>query len=98
MADIDAAFVQQIFHIAKGQREPNIQHHSQANDLGASFEIPKRGAFCHSARLRNHPARLKAVFSDKTHLTNDMLASDGGFDCAEFEKLGGGDKFCKDRR
>jgi hypothetical protein len=38
-ADIDAAFVQQIFHIAKGQREPDIQHHGKTNDVQTGFEV-----------------------------------------------------------
>ena len=33
MADINAAFVQQIFDISKGQRERDVQHHRQADDL-----------------------------------------------------------------
>jgi hypothetical protein len=59
MADIDAAFVQQIFHIAKGQREPVIQHHGKTDDLRTGFEVAEWGAFCHLGKLRNRPARLK---------------------------------------
>ena len=66
MADIDAAFVQQIFHIAKGQRETDIQHHRQADNLAARFEIAKWIRFGHPERLRNHPARLKQISSDST--------------------------------
>ena len=39
--DIDAAFVQEIFHISKGQRERDVQHHRQADDLRTGFEITK---------------------------------------------------------
>ena len=47
-----------------GKRETNIQHHSQADDLWARFKVPEWRAFCHTARLRNRPARLKLVLSD----------------------------------
>ena len=40
------------------------QHHSQADDLRARFKVPERGVFCHTARLRNSPPRLKLVLSD----------------------------------
>jgi len=66
MADIDAAFVQQILNIPKREREPDVQHHRKANDLRARLEVAKWGAFGHPATLRNHPAWLKLVSSDKT--------------------------------
>ena len=43
-----------------------MQHHRQADDLRARFKAPEWGAFCHTARLRNRPARLKLVLSDST--------------------------------
>ena len=33
----------------------------------ARFHLPEWRAFCHSARLRNRPARLKLVLSDSTN-------------------------------
>jgi hypothetical protein len=36
-----------------------IQHHHQANDFRAGFEVAKWRIFYHSARLPSHPARLK---------------------------------------
>ena len=33
VADVDAALVQQVFGIAKGEGEPDIHHHGQADDL-----------------------------------------------------------------
>ena len=39
MADIDAAFVQQIFHISKRKRKPDVHHHRQADDLRARLEV-----------------------------------------------------------
>ena len=53
MTDIDAAFMEQTFHVAKGQRETDVQHYRQANNLTARFEIAKWIRFGHPARLRN---------------------------------------------
>ena len=41
-----------------------VQNYSQVDDLWACFKVPEWSAFCHTARLRNHPARLKLVLSD----------------------------------
>ena len=35
VADVDAAFVQQNLHAPKRQRETDINHHGQTDDLGA---------------------------------------------------------------
>jgi hypothetical protein len=64
MADVDPALMQQILHIAEREREPDVHHHCQANDLGARFEVTKRRRFCHPQTLQNHPARFKPVPSD----------------------------------
>ncbi len=56
--------MQQIFHVAQRQREPDIEHHRQANDFGTGFEVAKWIRFCHPTRLQNRPARLKLVLSD----------------------------------
>ena len=66
MADIDAALVEQIFHIAKGQRKPDIEHRRQADNLAARFEIAKGIMFGHPTTLRNHSTHLKLVWSDST--------------------------------
>ena len=58
MADLNATFVQEIFNITERERKPNIKHHSQADDLWARFKVPEWGVFCHTERLRDHPARL----------------------------------------
>jgi len=34
MADINAAFEQQVLDLPQGQRIPNVHHHRQADDLG----------------------------------------------------------------
>ena len=53
-----------IFHITKLKRKPHIKHHSQADGLRTRLKVHEWGVFCHTARLRNHPARLKLVLSD----------------------------------
>ena len=66
MTDINAMLMQQIFHRAERQLKPHVQHRCQANDFWAGFEIAKWIRLGHPARLRNHPARLKPVSSDRT--------------------------------
>ena len=56
--------MEKIFHVTKLKRKPHIKHHSQEDGLRARFKVPECGVFCHTARLRNHPARLKLVLSD----------------------------------
>ncbi len=51
MADLDPAFVQQVPDVPQRQREVNIQHHCQANDLGAGLEITEGAGSGHVARL-----------------------------------------------
>jgi hypothetical protein len=64
MTDIDAAFVEQIFHIAKQQRKTNIQHNRRADNFTVRFEIAKWVRIGDPTRPRNRPARLKLVLSD----------------------------------
>jgi hypothetical protein len=52
MADIDAAFVKQIFHAPKRKRKSNIHHHRQNDDLVARLEVPECRTFCHPQKLR----------------------------------------------
>jgi hypothetical protein len=66
MADFDAAFVQQILNIAERQREPNVQHHRQADDFRAALKALERVRFGHVQTLRGRPARLNLNLSDKT--------------------------------
>jgi hypothetical protein len=62
VADIDAAFVEQIFDLPQRKRIPDIHHHSQADDLGRHLEISEEIA--RPETLRNPPHRLKPVSSD----------------------------------
>jgi hypothetical protein len=64
VADVDATFVQKIFHIPQRERKTSVHHHGQADDLRARFDVPKGGTFCHPERLSSRPARLKKSSSD----------------------------------
>jgi len=56
--------VEQILDVPQRERKPNVEHHSQADDLGVGLKVLERGAFCHERRLVSRPARLKPVSSD----------------------------------
>ena len=70
MTDFDPAFVQQVFDIPERKRKTNVEHHSEADDLGAGFKVAKGRAFCHSRRLGRCAARLKRVLSDSALSTD----------------------------
>ena len=65
VANIYTALVQQILDVPQRQREPDVHHYRQADDLGGRLEVAKRGAFCHGRTLNSRPARLKPVSSDR---------------------------------
>ncbi|MDC1396241.1 aldehyde dehydrogenase family protein, partial [bacterium] len=44
------------------------------------FKIPEWGAFCHTARLRNRPPRLKLVLSDSTQFNKIQFLIKRGID------------------
>jgi hypothetical protein len=56
--------VQQILHVPKRKRKPNIHHDGQTDDLGARLEIVEGAVFCHPATLIARPARLNQFCSD----------------------------------
>jgi hypothetical protein len=58
--------VQQILHVPKRQRETDIHHHGETDDLWARLEVGKRAAFCHPATLITRTARLNRFCSDST--------------------------------
>jgi hypothetical protein len=60
MAHVDAALVEQILDVPKRKRETNVQHHRQADDLGARLEVLEGKALGYGQRLRNCHTRLKA--------------------------------------
>ena len=53
-----------LFALTKLKWKTNTKRHRQADGLRARFKVPEWRVFCHTATLRNHPARLKLVLSD----------------------------------
>jgi hypothetical protein len=72
MADVDSAsaFVQRVLNIAKRKRKPNVQHHSQPNDLVARLEVVEGAVFCHPTMLITRTARLNRFCSDSADPMN----------------------------
>ena len=66
VADIDAALVKQILDVSQREREPNVEHHREADDLGAGLEVLERGAFGHPKTLAGAAPSLKASSFDRT--------------------------------
>ena len=66
VADLDAPFMQKILDIPERQREPHIEHHREADDLGARFEVLEKGAFCHARTLPSAITCLKESSFDST--------------------------------
>ena len=64
MAHLDAALVQQALYIPEREREPDVEHHRQADDLGARLEVSERAALAHAKTLRRRPAPLKSGCSN----------------------------------
>ena len=62
MANVDAAFMQQIFDIPQRQRKANVHHHCELNNLRRCFEISKR--------ISGHPVKL----ADLTYPLNHPVA------------------------
>ena len=69
MADVDAAFVQQILHVAERQGKPDVEHNRQADDFRAALKALERIRFGHVPTLRGRPARLNWNLSDSANFT-----------------------------
>src|SRR5665811_1942529 len=52
MADVNAALMEEVFDVSKRQREADIHHHGQSNDLGRRLEVPKWAMGHGAANLR----------------------------------------------
>lgn len=63
MADVDPSLVQKIFYIPQGKWEPDIHHHSKADDLGARLEVTKGAVLCHDAEPRARPPTAQGRFN-----------------------------------
>ena len=66
MTDVDAALVQHGLDIVERKGKANVHHDCQAEDLRTAVNALGRVCFRHEQWLRNHPARLKQICSDKT--------------------------------
>ena len=47
VAELDPKLFKQILNVPKRQREPDVQHHRQTDDLGARLEVLERERFGH---------------------------------------------------
>ena len=50
MQDFDPPFVQEVLYVAKRQREPDVEHHRQADDLRRGFEVTEGALSGHAGR------------------------------------------------
>ena len=64
MADVNAAFEQEVFDLAQRQWIADVHQYREADDFGRGFEIPE-GIGLHPCRLRKRSLPLKRVFSDR---------------------------------
>ena len=62
MADIDAAFEQQILDLTQRKWIADVHHHREADHLGRAIEITE--GIAHRPRLRNPKTKLKPIYSD----------------------------------
>jgi hypothetical protein len=61
VADLDASLMHETLDIPQRQRETDVEHHRQSDDLGAALEVPEGVALGHLARLGDSPILLKDV-------------------------------------
>jgi hypothetical protein len=64
MADLDSTLMQQVFYLSQRLREPDIEHHGHADDLGTGTDIPEGGGLGHRGRLSARPANFNRSSSD----------------------------------
>jgi hypothetical protein len=60
VAHIDTSLVKQFFDIPQRERKTHIQHHCQANDLGARLEVLERGSVWSFVDATRRPAPSQA--------------------------------------
>jgi hypothetical protein len=59
IADLDATFVQEILHVKQRQREADLEHHRNADDLRARLDVAGGGVSCLADRLFGLPGQFK---------------------------------------
>jgi hypothetical protein len=57
MADLNATLMQQVLDVAERQRETDVQHDCEADNLGAAMKALEWVCFDHDVRLWKRPAR-----------------------------------------
>src|SRR6056297_1444010 len=78
VTDLDTTLVQQILNVPERQREPDVHHDRQADDLGRRLEVLEGVAFGHLGTLAGAMPRLKPSSSDKTIKTHERLVERAG--------------------
>jgi hypothetical protein len=73
VANVDPAFVQQVFDIPKWEWESNIHHHAKLDDLGRSLEVTK-WVLGHFPRLNARIGHLKPGSFDNAHQKIDSCS------------------------
>ena len=66
MADPDPVFVQEILDLAQRRKTAGGKYRRQVEDLRAVLELPARGAFYHTGRLRDARLGPEAISSAST--------------------------------
>ena len=61
MADLDAAFMQQVLDVAQRERVTHIVHNREADDFETGLEVPGSGEIGHLTRLGEYPFPLKEL-------------------------------------
>jgi len=62
MADLHTSIVEQVLNVSKGQGEPHVEHHCQADHLRAGLEMAEGGVFCHLQAPGGRPATITTGF------------------------------------
>lgn len=68
MADLDTTLMQQVLDVPQRPRQTNVEHHRQADDLGACLEVAEGVGTRHARTRGGRPAPLKRSSSDRPHL------------------------------
>src|SRR6056297_446378 len=74
VADLDTALMQKILDVPKREREPDVHHHRQTDDLAARLEVLEWVRFGHAETLASALPRLKPSLSDKTLRVHDQAS------------------------
>ena len=77
VADVNAAFKQEVFDLTERQRIAHVHHHREADDLWRTVEISE--GISHSSTLCTTGPRLKLICSDNALRRNTACGSGGGY-------------------